>query len=69
VGHYSETASLNSKIEKVRLDRDLGRYSPKIVYVLSGGAATGFCHLGRYSRCAAEEIARDTLRGLIGAYF
>jgi NTE family protein len=33
-------------IERVRSDRSLGRYSPDMVYVLSGGAARGFCHIG-----------------------
>jgi NTE family protein len=70
VGHYSETASLNSKIEKVRLDRDLGRYSPKIVYVLSGGAATGFCHLGMIESLEKRGIRPDLVIGTsAGALF
>ena len=70
VGHYSETASLNCNFERVRSDRGLGRYSPKIVYVLSGGAATGFCHLGMIESLEKRGIRPDLVIGTsAGALF
>jgi len=50
-------------IERVRSDRGLGRYSPKMVYVLSGGSATGFCHLGMIESLEKRGIRPDLVIG------
>jgi NTE family protein len=65
---------MQSCIESVRSDRGLGRYSPKIVYVLSGGAALGFCHLGMIEALEKRGIRPDLVIGtsagsLIGALY
>ncbi len=54
---------MSSCIERVRSDRGLGRYSPKIVYVLSGGAATGLCHLGMIEALEKRGIRPDLVIG------
>jgi NTE family protein len=50
-------------LEKVRADRGLGRYCPKIVYVLSGGAAMGFCHLGMIEALERRGVHPDLVVG------
>jgi NTE family protein len=50
-------------LEKVRLDRGLGRYRPDIVYVLSGGAAMGFCHLGMIEALERRGVRPDLVVG------
>jgi NTE family protein len=50
-------------LDRVRSDRDLHRYCPKIVYVLSGGAATGFCHLGLIEALEKRGIVPDLIIG------
>ena len=50
-------------IERVRSDRSLGRYSPNMVYVLSGGAARGFCHLGMIEALEKKGIRPDLIVG------
>jgi NTE family protein len=50
-------------IESVRSDRGLGRYSPKMVYILSGGAAGGFCHLGMIEALQKKGIRPDLIVG------
>ena len=50
-------------LEKVRADRGLGRYRPKIVYVLSGGAAMGFCHLGMIEALERRGVHPDLVVG------
>lgn len=52
-----------SCIERVRSDRGLSRYSPEIVYVLSGGAATGLCHLGMIEALEKRGIRPDLVIG------
>ena len=54
---------MQSCIERVRSDRGLGRYSPKTVYVLSGGAAKGFCHLGMIEALEKRGIRPDLVIG------
>ena len=51
------------RIEGVRSDRSLDRYSPKVVYILSGGAATGFCHLGMIESLEERGIKPDLVIG------
>jgi len=59
-----------SCIEEVRSDPGLGRYGPKMVYVLSGGAATGFCHLGMIESLEKRGIRPDLVIGTsAGALF
>jgi NTE family protein len=59
-----------SCIERIRSERSLSRYSPKIVYVLSGGAATGFCHLGMIESLEKRGIRPDLVIGTsAGALF
>ena len=50
-------------LSKVRADRGLGRYRPKIVYVLSGGAAMGFCHLGMIEALERRGVHPDLVVG------
>ena len=54
---------MQRSLEKVRLDRGLSRYSPKIAYVLSGGAARGFCHLGMIEALEKRGIRPDLIVG------
>jgi NTE family protein len=59
---------------KVHSDRSLARYLPKIVYVLSGGAAKGICHLGMMEALEQRGIRPDLIVGtsagsLIGALY
>ena len=57
-------------VEKLRTDPVLGRYAPKLVYVLSGGAAKGFCHLGMIERLETSGIRPDLVVGTsAGALF
>jgi NTE family protein len=51
------------RIERARSDRGLGRYCPKMVYVLSGGAATGFCHLGMIEALEKGGVRPDLIVG------
>jgi NTE family protein len=60
--------------EKIRRDRSLGRYAPKMVYVLSGGGASGLCHLGMIESLEKEGIKPDLIVGtsagsLVGALY
>src|SRR4030042_1275133 len=50
-------------LEKLRSGRGFGRYSPKMVYVLSGGAAMGFCHLGMIEALEKRGIRPDLVVG------
>jgi NTE family protein len=53
-----------------RADPGLARYLPKIVYVLSGGAAKGFCHLGIIEALEKRDIRPDLIVGTsAGALF
>jgi NTE family protein len=54
---------IHGSLEKVRSGRGLGRYSPKMVYVLSGGAAMGFCHLGMIEAIEKRGIRPDLIVG------
>jgi predicted acylesterase/phospholipase RssA len=57
-------------IERIRSDRSLDRYSPKMVYVLSGGAASGLCHLGMIEALEKRGIRPDFIIGTsAGALF
>jgi NTE family protein len=57
-------------LSKIRSDRTLGRYRPKIVYVLSGGAAMGFCHLGMIEALERRGVRPDLVVGTsAGALF
>jgi NTE family protein len=57
-------------LEKVLSDRGLGRYHPKIVYILSGGAAMGFCHLGMIEALERRGVRPDLVVGTsAGALF
>jgi len=61
---------LPGSIERVRSDRGLGRYSRKMVYILSGGAATGFCHLEMIEALEERGIRPDLVIGTsAGALF
>ena len=51
------------RIERIRSDRRLGRYCPKMVYVLSGGAASGLCHLGMIEALENRGIRPDLITG------
>jgi NTE family protein len=58
----------------LRSDLGLSRYFPKIVYVLSGGAAKGFCHVGMLEKLELRGIKPDLIVGtsagsLIGALY
>jgi NTE family protein len=60
--------------ERVRSDRGLARYLPKVVYVLSGGAAKGICHLGMMEALEQRGIRPDLIIGtsagsLVGALY
>jgi len=60
--------------ERIRSLPSLSPYLPPIVYVLSGGAAKGFCHLGMIEALEAEGIRPDFIVGssvgsLIGALY
>jgi len=50
-------------IPEVRASRTLARYAPKIVYVLSGGAAKGFCHLGMIEALEGRGVKPDLVVG------
>jgi NTE family protein len=54
---------MTRRIEKVRSDRGLLRYCPKIAYVLSGGAASGLCHLGMIEALENRGIRPDLIVG------
>jgi NTE family protein len=54
---------VQGSLEKVRLDRGLSRYTPKIAYVLSGGSARGFCHLGMIEALEKRGIRPDLVVG------
>jgi NTE family protein len=54
---------IHDTFEKLRSGRGLGRYSPKMVYVLSGGAAMGFCHLGMIEALEKRGIRPDLVVG------
>jgi NTE family protein len=59
----SPFASMSNTIERIRSDGSLGRYLPKIVYVLSGGAASGLCHLGMIEALENRGITPDLIVG------
>jgi NTE family protein len=48
---------------KARSDPRLRRYSPRMVYVLSGGAASGLCHLGMIEALEHRGIRPDLIVG------
>ncbi len=52
-----------SPIVEIRASRVLARHAPKIVYVLSGGAAKGFCHLGMIEALEARGVMPDLVVG------
>jgi predicted acylesterase/phospholipase RssA len=62
-------------MERIRSERSLSRYSsPRIVYVLSGVAATGFCHLGMIESLEKRGIRPNLVIGtsagaLLGALY
>jgi NTE family protein len=63
-------AGMQNIVEKLRADPVLGRYASKLVYVLSGGAARGFCHLGMIERLEKSGIRPDLVVGTsAGALF
>ena len=47
----------------IRASRTVGRHAPKIVYVLSGGAAKGFCHLGMIEALEGRGVKPDLVVG------
>ncbi|MGO8692627.1 MAG: patatin-like phospholipase family protein [Rectinemataceae bacterium] len=60
--------------ERVRSIPGLVPYLPRIVHVLSGGAAKGFCHLGMIEALEKEGIRPDFIVGtsvgaLLGASY
>jgi len=61
-------------VGRLQSDPKLSRYLPKIVYILSSGAAKGFCHVGMLEALEARGIKPDLVVGtsagsLIGALF
>jgi NTE family protein len=65
---------MHDKIARVRLDSVLGRHAPLLAYILSGGAAKGFCHLGMIEALAREGVRPDLVVGtsagaLVGALY
>jgi NTE family protein len=54
---------MSGSLGKIRSDGALGRYSPKMVYILSGGAARGFCHLGMIEALEKKGIRPDLVVG------
>jgi NTE family protein len=58
-----QSAPVHGPVERVRSDHGLGRYCPKIVYVLSGGAASGLCHLGMIEALENRGISPDLVVG------
>jgi NTE family protein len=61
-------------VERLHSDPKLSRYLPKVVYVLSGGAAKGFCHVGMIAALEKRGILPDLIVGtsagsLIGALY
>jgi predicted acylesterase/phospholipase RssA len=50
-------------IPEIRASRTLARYAPKIVYVLSGGAAKGFYHLGMIEELEHRGVTPDLVVG------
>jgi NTE family protein len=65
---------MSTSIASIRSDPRLLRYLPKIVYVLSGGAAKGFCYVGMLEALERKGITPDLIVGtsagsLIGALY
>ena len=63
-----------SLAERLRSEPKLARYLPKVVYVLSSGAAKGFCHVGMLEALEARGVKPDLIVGtsagsLIGSLF
>ncbi len=63
-----------SIVAAIRADRTLSRHAPSVAYVLSGGAAQGFCHLGMIERIEDRGIYPDLVVGtsagaLLGALY
>jgi NTE family protein len=63
-----------SLVEGIRSDPGLAESVPKTVYVLSGGSAKGFCHVGMLERLEGRGVAPDLVVGtsagaLIGALY
>jgi NTE family protein len=54
---------MRSPIAEIRASRTLARHAPKIIYVLSGGAAKGFCHLGMIEALEARGVTPDLVVG------
>lgn len=50
-------------IPAIQASRTLGRHAPRIVYVLSGGAAKGFCHLGMIEALEGRGVKPDLVVG------
>jgi NTE family protein len=61
---------MKGRIAKVRSDRGLLRFCPAVAYVLSGGAASGLCHLGMIEALENRGIMPDLIVGTsAGALF
>jgi NTE family protein len=61
---------MGSTVPGAQASRRLGRHAPKIVYVLSGGAAKGFCHLGMIEALEGRGVKPDLVVGTsAGALF
>lgn len=65
---------MSHPIERIRSDRGLKRFAPKVVYVLSGGAAKGLCHLGMIEALEKRGVMPDLIVGtsmgaLVGALY
>lgn len=61
-------------VARLQADPKISRYLPKIVFVLSSGAAKGFCHVGMLEALEARGIRPDLVVGtsagsLIGALY
>ncbi len=57
-------------IDSIRQDRTVSLYAPKIAYILSGGSAKGFCHLGMIEALETRGIKPDLVVGTsAGALF
>ena len=61
-------------VDRLKADPKLSRYLPRIVYVLSGGAAKGFCHVGMLEALETRGLRPDLVVGtsagsLIGALY
>ena len=61
-------------VRRLQSDPKVSHYCPKIIYVLSSGAAKGFCHVGMLAALETRGVKPDLVVGtsagsLIGALF